>query len=134
MTTLKNVIENNKDKATLINAVINRIGVNSVQDVMNSGADAGFSGFIYYSDTHRFAMRHRKSIAAWLNESAEDMGEDVVTMVSNFGVFRRSKMDNEDRQQLYNYLGNGKCEQSAITNVMAWFALEEVCRLFDNDY
>lgn len=132
MKTLKQVIADNQDKKSIINAVINQIGVSGVSDVVNHGIDGGFSGFIYYHDTHRFAMRHRKAIVSWLNEQADDFGEDVVTMVSNFGIFRNSKMDNEDRQELYNYLGNGKCEQSQITNVMAWFAAEEVCRLFDN--
>ena len=132
MLKLREVIENKEDKKTLINAVINRIGVSSVKDVIENGADFGFPGFIYYSDTHRFAMRHRKGIVKWLKETADELGESVEDMVASFGVFRQSKMDADDRQDLYNYLGGGKCEQSTITNVMAWFALEEVCRLFDN--
>lgn len=132
MKTLKQVIADNQDKKTLINAVINHIGVSSVKDVINHGADAGFSGFIYYRDTHKFAIRHRKAITAWIEEVANDLGEEVPNMVAGFGVFRRSKMDAEDRKELYAYIGGGKCEQSTLTNIMAWFALEEVCRLFDN--
>jgi len=78
-------------------------------------------------------MRHRKAIIAWLKEQANDFGEDVVIMVNGFGVFGKKGMDADEKQELYNYLGGGKCEQSSITNVMAWFALEEVCRLFDRD-
>lgn len=135
MKSLTKVIAENKDKKTLINAVINRIGLDRVEDVLkcSSGAAAGFSGFIYYSETHKFAMRHRKAIISWLEDMANDMGEEVVSMVNGFGVFRPNGMDNEDRKELYKYLGGGKCEQSAITNVMAWFVLEEVCRLFEND-
>ena len=125
------VLSENPTKKTIINAVINRIGMESVSDVINHGADCGFSGFIYYSDTHKFAIRHRKDICEWLEESADSLGEDVVAMVANFGVFRNSPMDKEDKRDLYRYLSGAKCEQSAITNVMAWFALEEVCRLFD---
>lgn len=132
MKTLKQVIADNQDKKALINAVINHIGVSSVQDVINHGADAGFSGFIYYHDTHKFAMRHRKAIAAWIEESAAEFDQEVPEMVAGFGVFRNSKMDTQDRKDLYAYIGGGKGEQSIITNVMAWFALEEVCRLFDN--
>lgn len=94
--------------------------------------DCGFSGFIYYSDTHAFAMRYRKLIVRLLEETADQLGEDVASMVSNFGVFRNSPMDADDKKQLYRYLGGGKCDQSTITNVMAWFAAEEVCRWFDN--
>lgn len=131
MLTKAKVIRNNADRKILINAVLNRIGLDSVQDVVSHGASAGFIGFIYYSDTHKFAMRYRKHIINLLEQQANDMGEEVTAMVASFGVFRKSPMDDADRQELYKYLGGGKCEQSAITNVMAWFALEEVCRMFD---
>jgi len=104
----------------------------SVMDVVNHGADSGFSGFIYYVDTHKFAMRHRKLIIKMLDDLADDLGEDVVKMVEGFGVFRRNPMDKDDRKELYRYLGEAKCERGQITNVMAWFCLEEICRFFDN--
>ena len=132
MNSKKQVLTDNSTYKTLINAVINRIGLDSVQDVNNHGIDGGYNGFIYYTDTHSFAMRYRKLIVRLLEEQAEQLGEEVVSMVSNFGVFRRSAMDNEDRKELYKYLGGGKCEQSTITNLMAWFAAEEVCRMFEN--
>lgn len=125
------VLQENSSYKTLINAVINQIGLDSVEDVNSHGIDGGFNGFIYYSDTHAFAMRYRKLIVRLLEEQAEDLGEEVVEMVSNFGVFRRSPMDNEDRKDLYKYLGGGRPTQGPITNVMAWFAAEEVCRMFD---
>jgi|SRR6478609_5164603 len=132
ISTKKEVLKNNPDYKTLINAVITRIGIHSIEDVINHGINGGFSGFIYYSDTHAFAMRYRKLIVKLLEEQASYMGEDVVKMVSGFGVFRNQPMDNEDKKELYKYLGGGRCQQSAITNVMAWFAAEEVCRMFDN--
>lgn len=117
---------------TLINAVINRVGLDSVNDINAYGIDGGFSGFIYYRDTHAFAMRYRKLIVKLLEQQADNLGEEVVEMVSHFGVFNRSKMDNEDKMDLYKYLGGGRPQQGAITNIMAWFAAEEVCRMFDN--
>ena len=132
MNSKKQVLTDNASYKTLINAVINRIGLDSVQDVNNHGINGGFNGFIYYTDTHAFAMRYRKLIVRLLEESADMLGEEVVSMVSNFGVFRNNPMDNEDKKQLYRYLGGGKCEQSQITNLMAWFAAEEVCRMFED--
>ena len=126
------VLKENPTYKTLINAVINRIGIDSVQNVNSHGIDGGFGGFVYYTDTHAFAMRYRKMIVRMLEESADQLGEDVVKMVSGFGVFRNSPMDNDDRKELYKYLGGGRNEQSAITNVMAWFAAEEVCRMFED--
>lgn len=125
------VIAENPGYKSLINAVINRIGLDSVNDVNSHGISGGFSGFIYYTETHAFAMRYRKDIVRLLEEQADQLGEEVVSMVSNFGAFRHNKMDNEDRKELYKYLGGGKCEKSTITNLMAWFAAEEVCRMFD---
>lgn len=133
ISTKKQVIADNSEYKTLINAVINRIGMDSIEDVNNHGIDGGFSGFIYYSDTHAFAMRYRKLIVSLLKEQASQLGEEVVSMVSHFGVFRNSSpMNDEDRMELYKYIGGGRCKQSTITNVMAWFAAEEVCRMFEN--
>jgi hypothetical protein len=132
MKSKKQVLSERSDYKTLINAVVNNIGLDSIEDVNRSGADAGWSGFIYYHETHTFAMRYRKLIVRLLQEQADDFGQEVVQMVSGFGVFRNSPMDNEDKMELYKYIGGGKCEQSTITNLMAWFALEEVCRMFED--
>jgi hypothetical protein len=132
MRTKKEVIAERPKYKTLINAVIANIGMDSVEDVVNHGIDGGFNGFIYYNDTHNFAMKHQKLIIKLLEEDADELGEDVVKMVSGFGVFRHSPMDNEDKKELYKYLGGGRSEQSTITNLMAWFAAEEVCRWFEN--
>ena|ERR1700748_1836951 len=134
MKTLKKVLNENPDKKSIINAVIKQLGgTDSVNDINNHGISGVFSGFIYYSETHDFAIKHRKSIIAMLEEQANDFGQEIVEMVSSFGVFRHSKMDGEDRKDLYKFLGGGKCEQGTITNLMAWYAAEEVCRLFEND-
>lgn len=131
MKTIKKVVSENPDYRRLINAVVSRIGKDSINDVNNHGIDGGYSGFIYYSETHDFAMKHRKQIIALLTEQAESLGEEIISMVANFGYFRRNKMDNENRMDLYKYIGGGRCEQGTITNLMAWFAAEEVCRMFD---
>jgi hypothetical protein len=132
MKTKAQVIRENPELKTIINAVINNIGLDSVEDVNRHGIDGGYSGFIYYSETHSFAMRHRKTIISMLENDASNFGQEVVEMVSGFGVFRNSPMDNEDRKDLYHYLGMGRCEQSTITNLMAWYAAESVCRLFED--
>lgn len=126
------VLRNNSQYKTLINAVINRVGLDNVENINGHGIDGGYSGFIYYSETHSFAMRYRNIIVKMLEEMADDLGEEVPAMVNGFGVFRGSGMDNDDRKDLYKYLGGGRPEKGAITNVMAWFAAEEVCRMFDN--
>lgn len=133
MKTKKQVISEHPEYRALINAVISGLGdMQSITDVNNHGIDGGYGDFIYYADTHRFAMKHRNDIISLLEESATDLGEEVVNMVSNFGIFRNNPMDNEDRRDLYKYLGGGRPDQGTITNIMAWFAAEEICRWFES--
>ena len=122
ISTKKEFIKNSHLSEKLINSVVSQFGGWEIfkelaEDVTNYGIDGGFSGFIYYSDTHQFAIKNRALIVAQL-------------MVSNFGVFRQSKMDADDKKDLYKFLGGGRCAQGTITNVMAWFAAEEVCRAY----
>lgn len=132
MKSKKQVLDEYPDYKTLINAVIKRIGIKSILNINSYGIQGGFSGFIFYYETHKFAMRHRKIIVKLLNEDADSIGEDVVSMVANFGIFRKNKMDNDNRQDLYKYIGGGKCEHGDITNLMAWYAAETVCRWFED--
>jgi hypothetical protein len=131
MKTKKQVIADNEEFKTLINGVITKIGMDSIEYVNSHGMSAGFGGLIYYCDTHQFAIKNRKSIIALLERDASDFGKEVVEMVAGFGQFRQNKMDNDDRKDLYKFLGGGKCEQSTITNLMAWYAAETVCRWFE---
>jgi hypothetical protein len=131
--TAKQVLAENSEYKTLINAVIRQLGgKESLSDIRNHGISGGFTGFTYYSDTVAFANRHRSSINRLLEQMADELGEDVVSMVSNFGVFRNSGMDAEDKKDLYRFLGGGKCKETTIPNLMAWFAAEEVARMFEN--
>ena len=123
--------------AKLIKRVVAQFGgweqfKESAPDVTNHGIDGGFGGWIYYSETHEFAMKNRALIVELLEDTAAQMGEELVDMVSSFGVFRNYKMDADDRKDLYKYLGGGRPQQGTITNVMAWFAAEEVCQTYSN--
>ena len=123
------VLRENPKYKRLINAVIGNIGIESIEDVNRHGIGGGFSGFIYYNETHEFAMNHRKQITELLEETADSLGEDVVSMVCSF---RCVNGDKDDKKDLYRYLGGAKVEQCSITNAMAWFAAEEVCRMFED--
>jgi len=102
--TKKQVLEEHSEYKVLINAVVNRAGMDSIYDIINYGIDSGYSGFIYYADTHKFAMRYRKYIILLLEKSAEMGYEGVVEMVKGFGVYRNSPMDKDELKNLYKYL------------------------------
>ena len=131
MKTIAQVKREYPDKAKLINAVVSRIGKDSIMDVVNHGADAGYSGFTYYSDTCLFYRKHRADINQWIKETWEDIGyKSALDMVKSF---RCAQDENEDMigRCLYGSRLNGD-DTMTIENCLAWFALEEVCRLFEN--
>lgn len=130
MKTKAQVIRENSQYKSLINAVINRIGLDSVEDVNRHGINGGYSGFIYYVDTHAFAMRYRRDILQLAKDMVDAIGyKNIHDMVMQFVCING---DDDDYNELCKYVGGGRCEQSSITNAMAWFAAEEVCRMFED--
>mgnify|MGYP003559007785 FL=1 len=102
MKTTKQVIQERPEFKKLINAVIKQLGgTESIQDINNHGIDGGYGKFVYYNDTLAFAHKHRVQINEMLTEQASQLGEEVVSMVASFGVFRRDKMDEQDKRDLY---------------------------------
>ena len=137
MKTKAQVLRDNSQHAKLIRAVLKRINEEDIPDINRNGISGGYRNFIYYADTHKFAMYYRKAIIVMLEEWANNLGEEVVSMVSKFGVFydHRTKtcsMNDDDRRDLYLYLGGAKPKYHQIPNLMALFAAEEVCRMFEN--
>jgi hypothetical protein len=133
--TKKEVLSDYPNYKSLINSVLSEIDndLDTVHDIIINGIDAGYGGFVYYDDTHKFAMKHRTKIIDLLEETADQMGLDgVVELVSNFATFRSDGMDKDERKDLYKYLGGSKVSQGTITNLMCWFAVEEVCRWFED--
>ena len=110
---------------TLQNAVIRRVGRDSLRDVANHGADGGFAGFTYYSDTCAFYARHQSRIAALVEEMAYEMGESPTHLVAGFRCLNGDYSEAEVGRTLY---GPKKGHDTQIANALAWFALEEVAR------
>jgi len=130
-----------KEVANLINPVKNQLGENAAQFfetcgyVSKSGADSGFSGFIYYADTIAFFRKHRKNIVALAEYLADEMGDDAVTMVKNFRCLNGLYEYSDIAKAMY---GNFNDEYTTIYNALSWFALEEVANeavnyLYENE-
>ena len=124
------VLREYSEYKTLINAVVNRIGLDSVEDVNCCGIDKGFNMFIYYTDTHSFAMRHRKQILSLAKNMADQLDyENFYDMVMDFKCVNN---DDDIYEDLCKYVSGSSCQPNIVTNAMAWFAAEEVCRMFEN--
>jgi hypothetical protein len=127
----KQFIEESAIPAKLARAVVRQMGgwdcfKESAEDVTNHGASAGVSGFIYYSETLPFAKKHRADIAKLVEQLADEIGEDVIAMVKCWRCMEDATTA-EIAAGLY-----GRGDDTQVLNGLAWFALEETCRAYDN--
>lgn len=130
MKTTATVIDESGISAKLIRSVIRQLGDrDSLRDVSRGGADAGFPGFTYYTDTSKFFRRNRADIVALVERMADDLGEEPVAMVAGFNCLED---DHDTRKSAAKCLYGGKLtdDDVLVENALAWFALEEVARAF----
>jgi len=123
--------------ARVVKAVIHKIGgwdcfKETAADVANHGADSGFSGFTYYSDTCAFYENHQTDIVKMVGDMAEQLGDEgAVEMVRGFNCLGKDSYSAEEvGKTLY---GSKAKHDTQVANALAWFALEEVCRAYVNE-
>lgn len=92
-------------------------------DVANHGADAGFPGFTYYTDTVEFFDKNRMQIIEMLNEYADSVGECPIEVVAGFKCIR-----DYPKTEILAILAGADDKDAQVKNGLAWFALEEVAR------
>jgi len=94
------------------------------------GAKGGFCGFILYSETVAFFMVNRKDIVSHMEQSAADMGIDIIAMIQGFGIFHNC--DKPKPSEVGRALWDSKRnhELTELYNVFAWYALEEVSHIW----
>ena len=112
----------------LTRAVIRQLGDKAqLEDVARHGADGGFPGFTYYSDTVPFAERHRDDIMVRLAEDSDACGVtdgSILSMLAGFGCLKGLTVD-EIARGLYDKKAD---EHTQVFNALAWYALEEIAR------
>ena len=129
MRTVKQASDRTGIPTTLINACIRAVGKESLPDVMNHGANTGWSGFTYTADCVSFFKRHKGSILQMVNNMASDLGEAPATMVAGFQCLKIKVDDSEGMREVYRALdGRVQGDETQVANVLAWFTLEEVAR------
>lgn len=121
---------------TLIRAVIRQLGGRDcLSDIARHGADAGWPGFSYYTDTVSFFKRNRRAIVELVERMAEDLGESPPDLVTGFNCLggrdraKRSEHLPSVCRCLYGRIGENDTTEA---NALAWFALEEVARTFED--
>ncbi|MDR0444440.1 MAG: hypothetical protein LBH44_13650, partial [Treponema sp.] len=106
------------------------IGLSSeFENCAEHGANVGFGGFIYYHETIAFFKKHREDIVSHMERTAEELGTDIISMVQNFGVFRRGEKPTPSEVGRALWGSSRKYDDlTSLYNVFAWYALEEVSR------
>ena len=105
---------------------LNEDNAGSLKDVANNGADAGFVGFTYYSDTCKFFDDNKDLIMEQLLEDRWSIGYKSLTeMLSSFKCFKGVDTYNIEAF-LINSDDESNEEQTTLKNGLAWYALESV--------
>lgn len=97
----------------------------TLEDVSKHGADSGFGAFCYYSDTVQFAVDNKKDILTLCQDLADDIGEDVITMIAGFNCLKDMDLKPSEIGAVIYGSDHDSDEAIQILNALAWFALEE---------
>lgn len=132
MKTLKAFVNDSHLSASLIRAVVRQVGgwdsfKESAEDIASHGADAGFSGFIYHTDTLKFTKRHKQELLCMANVQAQEIGESSgFTLIAGFNCLRSYSAD-----EVFDALVNPRSDsRTDVFNALAWYALEEVAQSY----
>jgi hypothetical protein len=118
----------------LIDAVIAQFGgkadfKESASDVANHGIDGGFSGFIYYEDTMKFAKDNRELIMALAEDDSDQLGlSGALELIASFHCLHGLYSQTEIARAGY----EDSSDETAVLQALAWYAAEEVCRSYDS--
>jgi hypothetical protein len=138
--TYKSFLENHEDNKSLISAVKKQLDCNSVNEFFEEldnvskspcGANGGFTGFIYYTETTAFWRANKKNIKNLMEQEADELGESsVISMVKNFNSVKDDFSEDEIGRALY-----GKFDEDLyqLYDTFAKYALEEVAYWYDSD-
>ncbi|WP_461257223.1 DUF7222 domain-containing protein [Treponema sp. R80B11-R83G3] len=91
------------------------------------GAKAGFTGFSCYSETIKFFKNHQTDIVSHMENLANEIGIDIISMVQNFGVFYQKDKPSISKvgKALWDNSKNYK-DLKELYNVFSWYVLEEI--------
>lgn len=119
----------------MANAVVEQLGGVDEDTILNSlyscrNANDGYTGFCYFSDTSKFWNENKSAIIENMHELADDLGEDLITMIKGFNNFK------DDDDITYDAIGKAlyapfdENESRYIYDTFAKYALEEVAGRF----
>jgi len=106
----------------------------TMRDIRNHGADGGFSGFIYYSDTCKFARDNMALIYSHAKNQAVEFGIDPLEMIAGFNCLHGEFPAFEIASVIHDDIDDATRNDGAdvaILNALAWYALEEAAQYWE---
>ena len=130
---IKNICESSHIRESLVKSVIAGFGgirsfKESASDVVNHGIDAGFGNFIYYRDTVAFTEANLGDILDLAKTEAEEYGLGLLEFIREFNCIDSDLFSVDDIGLCV--FGDGR--DTTILNALAWYAAEDVCRVYDD--
>ena len=119
----------------LLKNVLTELGFDSIQDeyavdtmreVLEHGANCGFSGFIYYYETTEFFDSNKKEIIDLVKEYASEFDIGVLELIASFNCLNGDYLIDEIGEVIYGNIDNDAIVQ--VKNALALFSLEECAR------
>lgn len=138
---------------SLVESIMNTMGRSwrqtreTLRDVAAHGADGGYPGFTYHSDTRRFYIRHRSAINELVKQEAQEFGMTPIDFVAGFRCLQDTTFDDNKgkwvpckpddammeaiSRAIYGARLTWDDNDVMVANALAWFTLESVARTVD---
>lgn len=133
MKTLEQFVTDSGLNHSLIRAVVAQARgwedfTEAAPQVCEHGADSGYGGFIYHSETVAFAESNLADILDLAKDLAFELGGNTYSIIAGFSCLKDLKLSEGDVACAIHDPSHEDHVQ--VMNALAWFALEEVCRSY----
>ena len=96
-----------------------------LNDISHGGQSGTISSLIYYTDTNNFFRTYKKEIVELAEQTADELGEQVLAMVAGFNGLDKQFTQSEVAKVLYGNWAETDYHQM-VSNHLAWFAYETI--------
>ena len=135
--TIQKMIDSSDIAPKLIRAVIAQSGgwesfKECARDLARQ-ADAGFHGWIYYTDTVKFTQQNKDNILDMAEAMAQEFEQSTIEMIKGFGCMKGlGATESELSRVIYTGRDTPDKIKTHVYNCLAWYAAESVARLYDD--
>ena len=129
-------LENHSSNPDLAKAVIAQMGgsenfAENANNISSHGIDGGYSGFVYYTDTVKFAEENHGAIMDSLKSDMDNFGNESVPEMRSHWKSLNDLSQDEIAEVVYDKDPENE-NYTQVYNAMAWYAGEQVSYEYSN--